>query len=110
MEGTGIEDQGTQDPRAAQDASTDLGLVLDLAREAYPDAVPELIGGETVEEIVGSVEAARAAYTRIAGEVASREAAKPPRVPAGGAPMGIVDVESLPAAEKVRRALAARGR
>lgn len=64
-------------PVAERDA-----LVAHL-RGAHPDAVPELITGDTVAEIVGSVTAAKAAHARVATQVA---ASVP--VAAGGGPRG----------------------
>ena len=87
--------------RVQEDAVEDLTVVRELARKAYADAIPELIDGGSVAEIMESVEPARAAYARVFADVASRQPG-PPRVPAGGsAPRGI-DVERLPASEKLR--------
>lgn len=86
-------------------AADELEVVRELARRAYADAIPELIDGTNVAEIMGSVEAARAAYSRVFAEVsATHEAVRqgPPVVPAGGSSARVVDVERLPAAEKLR--------
>jgi hypothetical protein len=81
--------------------------VRELARKAFPDTIPELISGDTYEEIMASVEASREAYARIFMEVEERQAVvKPPVVPAGGSSAPVVDVERLPAAEKLRRGVA----
>lgn len=92
------------------DAATtgDLALVRELARRAYPDAVPELIDGGTAAEIAASVEPARAAYARLRERlIAERPAAiAVAAVPAGGLPP-VVDADRLPAAEKIRRGVAA---
>ena len=102
------------DARAAE-----LAAVRELALKAHPDAVPELVGGASVAELMASVEPARAAYRRIAeaavGRVQAQAAAPavppvPPAVPAGDAPRVVVDVDRLPAAEKIRRGLARRRR
>jgi hypothetical protein len=82
--------------------------VRELARKAFPDTIPELIVGETYEEVMTSVERARAAYARVFMEVEERQAVvKPPVVPAGGSSAVVVDVERLPAAEKLRRGVGA---
>ena len=96
---------------AAPSATEELATVRELALRAYPDRVAELVTGATVAELMASVEPARAAYRRIAeavgqGAAAARPAA--PVVPAGDAPRLAVDVEALPAAEKIRRGLATR--
>ncbi len=87
------------------EADDALEVVRELARRAYADAIPELIDGASVAEIMGSVEAARAAYSRVFADVsASQEAVRsaPPVVPAGGSSARVVDVDRLPAAEKLR--------
>jgi hypothetical protein len=88
---------------AADQDREDLGVVRELILRAHPDVVPELISGGSVDELVASVEAARAAYRRVAETVSA-----PPRVPAGDTPRLAVDVELLPAAEKIRRGLASK--
>lgn len=83
----------------------DLGVVRELARQAYADAIPELIDGGSVTEIMDSVDGARAAYARVFAEVQSRQSelrARPPAVPAGGSSPAVVDVDRLPASEKLR--------
>ena len=95
--------EGTMSPEA-------LAAVRELALRAYPETVPELVGGQSVEEVVQSVEAASAAYRRIAEGIGARPPVVPavPAVPAGSAPPVTVDPERLPAVEKIRRGLAAR--
>ena len=106
-----------QRPEAGEQAMTaeDLAAVRELALRAHPDAVPELVGGGSVAEVIASLEPARAAYQRIAAAVGQRAGgAEPaplaPSVPAGDAPRLAVDPDALPAAEKIRRGLAARSR
>ena len=96
--------------------TTDDGLPeeLDAVREvvlsAYPDCVPELVHGETIAEVLASVEPARAAYARVAATLAVPDApATPPLVPAGGG-SAVIDPAELPAAEKVRRGIASHRR
>jgi len=91
----------------------ELAAVRELALRAHPDAVPELIAGGSVAELVASLEPARAAYRRIADAVGQETdrvtpPAAVPTVPAGAAPRLAVDPETLPAAEKIRRGLAGR--
>lgn len=89
---------------AAEEERAELAAVRELILRAHPDVVPELVSGGSVDELVASVEAAREAYRRVAATVG----ATPPRVPAGDTPRLAVDVEQLPAAEKIRRGLATR--
>lgn len=77
---------------------------------AYADCIPDLVRGETVGELLASIEPARAAFARVA-ETVSVRSAEPiaPAVPAGGG-SAIIDPSHLPAAEKVRRGIAGRNR
>ncbi len=87
----------------------DLAAVRELALRAYPETVPELVGGASVSALLSSLEPAAAAYRRVAEGVATG-AAPPvvPTVPAGSAPPVAIDPENLPSVEKIRRGLAAR--
>jgi hypothetical protein len=86
-----------------------LAAIRELALRAYPETVPELVGGDSVEAILGSVEPAAAAYRRIAeGVGAHAPAPVAPVVPAGRAPAVAFDPERLPSVEKIRRGLVAR--
>jgi hypothetical protein len=92
--------------------NVELDAVRAVVLAAYPDSVPELIRGETVAEVLASVEPARAAYARVAEAVAApieqAAPATPPVVPAGGG-SAVIDPAELPTAEKVRRGIAQRG-
>jgi hypothetical protein len=86
----------------------DLGAVRELVLRAHPDVVPELVSGGTVAEMLASVEPARAAYARLAGQVReAMPAPEPVSVPAGGGSVLPVDPALLPPAEKIRRGLQA---
>jgi hypothetical protein len=102
-----------QQPAAAGALSAaELAAVRELALRAYPETVPELVGGDSVAALLKSLEPAAAAYQRIAAEVAtsgSPPAATAPTVPAGSAPPVALDPERLPSVEKIRRGLAGRG-
>ena len=92
--------------------STDIAAVRAVVLTAYPDSIPELVQGETIAELLASVESARAAYARVAETLPSRAepaTANPPTVPAGGG-SAVLDPTDLPAAEKVRRGIAHRTR
>jgi len=58
---------------------------------AHPDTVPELIGGETVGEMVASLATAKAAYQRT---IERTKAATPVAAGGGGRPVG-VDITNL---------------
>jgi len=98
---------------AEDGAGDDLAAVRALALRAHPDAVPELVGGGTVAEVLASVEGARAAYRRIVDGLATAPAGgggRVPAVPAGAAPAAVADPDALPSAEKIKRGLAGRSR
>ncbi len=99
-----------RDDATENEVVDEVALARALALRAHPDAVPELVTGATVAEIVASLEPARAAYRRIAERVGGREVVAPaiPNVPAGSAPPVAIDPDRLPAAEKIRRGLARR--
>ena len=114
-------DQPTDAPAETSTAPAttpaELAAVRELALQANPDAVPELVAGATIAEIVASLEPARAAYRRIAEAATATAPAQTqtrtvavPVVPAGDAPRVVVDPDTLPPAEKIRRGLAARDR
>jgi len=90
----------------------DLAALREALLRAYPRAVPELVGGGSVGEVLASVEAATAAWERVAREVAASAPATPmpPAVPAGSAPAAAVDPDRLPPGEKIRRGLLGRAR
>jgi hypothetical protein len=94
------EDQNVQE-------MNDITAVREVVLSAYPDCVPELVQGDTVAELLASVEPARAVYARVAATVPTPVDAvsTPPPVPAGGS-RAVIDPGDLPAAEKVRRGIA----
>ena len=111
----------TEDAPASQEGPTmdstmtadDLAAVRQLALRAYPETVPELVAGDTIAALLGSLEPAAAAYRRIAEDVTAAvppPVATPaaPTVPAGSVPPVVIDPEHLPAVEKIRRGLTAR--
>jgi hypothetical protein len=96
-------------------SADELAAVRDLVLRAYPETVPELIGGDSVATLLRSLEPAAAAYQRIAQGVAARvsppaapAAPTVPTVPAGSAPPLTIDPDQLPSVEKIRRALSTR--
>lgn len=94
--------------------SGSLEAIRALVLRAHPDVVPELVGGETVDALLASVEPAQAAHARLVATL-QRSRAEPgpdtsttPQVPAGGSAPLASDPERLPAAEKIRRGVLAR--
>jgi hypothetical protein len=125
--GTPREGTGQQPVANSQPPTADLGKVRDLVLKAHPDVVPDLVCGESVDELIASVEPARTAYQRIADQVrgggettvtaepgstvnASGETTvvvQPPVVPAGGG-TNVVEPSDLGPTTKIAQALAAR--
>jgi len=68
---------------------------------AHPDTIPELIGGETVGEMVASLETAKATYQRT---IERTKAAMPVAAGGGGRPVG-VDVSKLSPLAKISMGL-----
>jgi hypothetical protein len=123
----------------SQQPNPDLDKVRELVLKAHPDVVPDLVAGNSVDELIASVEPARTAYQRIADHVresSSREVelsssrvgpddsatasprltdsstpsiVQPPRVPAGGG-SNVAEPGDLGPTTKIAQALAARKR
>lgn len=91
-------------------ATEDVDAIRELVLKAHPDVIPELIQGDSIAALLASVEPAQHAYSRVAESLKSTAAIAPPMVPAGGSPPVTVDVDRLPAAEKIKRGLAASRR
>ncbi len=81
----------------------DIAQVRDLICRTHPDTVPELITGDTIADLLASIEPARQAYSRVAESLSA-----PVTVPAGGNTPVLVEPDNLPTSEKIRRGLAAR--
>lgn len=101
-------------PDADRTGSFDLSAVRNLILQAHPDTVPELVAGANFDELMGSVEVAKAAYQRIvdatrAARTAS--AATAPKIPAGGSQRQLTpNVEELSPAAKISEGLRRRQR
>jgi hypothetical protein len=95
---TEVVDEVTQDD--GQDSA-----LRELVVRAYPDVVPELLQGATVEEMLASVPVAQAAYARVA------EQTRPQPVPSGGAAARAfpIDIGAMSPALKIREGLRRRG-
>lgn len=92
----------------------ELARVREVVLQAHQDVVPELVRGGTLDELLGSVEGAKAAFARVSELVKPVAATNslppaPPVVPAG-AGSAAVDPATLPAHEMIRRGIKARGR
>lgn len=84
----------------------EIGTLRAVLRQAHPDAVEELIVGETIAEVLASLAPAREAYQRLIARLERQEAtvAAAPQVPAGGASVRI-DLDSLTADGLIKRGL-----
>jgi hypothetical protein len=80
-----------------------IAIVRDLILKGNPDLVPDLVRGETLAELMDSVEPARAAYRQIAEAVRAEVRTSAPIVPAGGA--APVAIEELTAGSLIKRGL-----
>lgn len=114
----GDESAGGAAPEAdpTMDASTlDLAQVRELVLMAHPDVIPELVNGATFEELMGSVETARAAYQRAVDAIRKGQPAAAdspaPKIPAGGGQRHAnVNAEHLSPAAKISEGLRHRSR
>jgi hypothetical protein len=70
----GTESTPAPGDESVNDASPaiDLAKVRDLVLAAHPDVVPEMVQGQSFDELMASVEPARAAYQRIADRLRRR--------------------------------------
>jgi hypothetical protein len=86
----------------------EIGALRVVLREAHPDAVEELIVGETIAELLASLAPAREAYGRLLARLEQQEARAPqaPHVPAGGT-SAKVDLDTLTADGLIKRGLEA---
>lgn len=87
-------------------ATVPLDALRALVLRAYPEALPELVSGETLEELLASAERAVALRERLLAEA---QRAVPPV--SAGAPRGLAEPEvgRLSPFEKIARAIAGRG-
>lgn len=85
------------------EASSDLDQVRNLILASHTDLVPELVQGDSITNLVASIQPARAAFIRVIESV-------PVTIPAGGNTPVVLDTDSLPTSEKIRRGLAAPNR
>ena len=70
IEGQGqVEDQPVGIEPAVVDVDAEVAMIRELVYTAHPDVIRELLVGETLAEILASIEPARAAYQRVADQV-----------------------------------------
>src|SRR4051812_13684867 len=99
----------------------DLTRIRELVLKAHPDVVPDLIRGDSLDDLMSSIEPARTAYQRIADQLRTAAptatpattspettpATRLPHVPAGGATT-VLDPTTLTPTTKIARALEER--
>lgn len=89
--------------------AVELGKIRELVLAAHPDVVPEMVQGDTIDDLMASVEPAREAYQRIAGEAAERTGTPQPAPKVAAQPgqrgTTLVDVESLSPLGKISEGL-----
>ena len=95
------------------DGSEDLARLRAALLRAYPETVEELVAGQSVDDLLASLDRAGAAFRRIAervgaGEAATTTATAAPAVPAGDVRPLAIDPDALPTVEKIRLGLAGR--
>ena len=102
-------DSGPDAPDPPSPASDEVDRIRNLVLLAHPEVVPELVQGTSIGELLASIEPAQAAYRTLADRI---QATAPPvaTVPAGGSGPAPLDLDRLPAAEKLRRGLEDRAR
>ena len=76
------------------------GRYRELALASNPELPGEMVGGETVEEVEASLQAARETVARVRQHLESQ--AEAGRVPAGAPPRSPPDLSGLSAQEKIR--------
>jgi len=95
-----------------QEAVSETDLLRSLVAKAHPDAVPELLRGETLAEILASVEPAREAYQRIAEQVRNKLPAGSERNAEESVSAGVLTgpegTAAMPTAERLRLGLRQR--
>ncbi|MBA2775676.1 MAG: hypothetical protein H0U31_02970 [Chloroflexia bacterium] len=86
-----------------------LDRVRELVLRAHPEVAPELVRGESLSELLASVEPAQQAYADLAARlhVDSPVTAAQPTIqaPAGGFGPAPMDLDRIPTAEKLRRGI-----
>jgi len=98
----GVEESGADD--APDGGGDELAGVRELILKAYPDAVAELVAGESVDALLASVPAARAAYAQVAATIRAQTPA-PVQIPTGSGRRPALDPEGLSPEAKIQAGL-----
>ena len=105
------EDQPVRIESAAVDGEAEVAMIRELVFKAHPDVVRELLVGETLTDILASVEPARAAYQQIADQVErelQRERASNTSSGAGAVTTPVPDRATLTTTQRLRLGLRER--
>ena len=107
------EDQPIGIESAAVDVEAEVAMIRELVFKAHPDVVRELLVGETLTDILASIEPARAVYQRIAEQVeGALERERAASTPSGGGavtrPAPDPDRSPLTTTQRLRLGLRAR--
>lgn len=102
------EEEPAEQGQAGASPGVDVEKLRELVLRAHPEAIPELVQGETLEELEASARLATEVYRRIADsvrEAVAREAAA--SIPAGqpGRQTSLVNVEALSPSAKIAEGL-----
>ena len=89
---------------AGDEGGDELAGVRELILKAYPDAVAELVAGESVDALLASVPAARAAYAQVAATIRAQTPA-PVQIPTGSGRRPALDPEGLSPEAKIQAGL-----
>ena len=113
-EGGNLSESGA--PDAPVSGAIDLTAVRNLILRAHPDVIPELVAGANFDEMLSSVEPARAAYQRVAesvqlGATDATTEVTAPKIPAGGGQRQLsINLDQLSPAAKISEGLRRRHR
>ncbi len=103
-----LAESGTPEPAPEHTVAPHIDAVRELVLRAHPNVVPELVRGETLDDLLASIEPASAAYTNLATRFERPSVDAPEPVPAGATLPAPIDIERIPTAEKLRRGIGER--
>ncbi len=108
-----VEDQPVGIEPAVVDVETEVAMIRELVYQAHPDVVRELLVGQTLTDILASIEPARAAYQRVVERVeGALERERAASTPSGGGavtrPAPVPDGATLTTTQRLRLGLRAR--
>jgi hypothetical protein len=89
--------------RKEKDLRQAVGKYRTTLEKENPDILPELIGGESVEELDGSLEKAKVLTDKV--KKGLEEKAKEIHIPTGAPERASMDIESLSSTEKIKEGL-----